>query len=340
MMHRSIPGGDNTVVWSAAKGRNARSASARRNGCCGLTAATVAAISVLAPAPEAGATESGFGHYVIGAFAAPGAGVVPPEPGLYWTNTNVYYYGSASRGLNLPVGRQIAVGLKVDLVSSSFGAVYIPRLDLGPFTLGFGLNIPVGYARGETYLNQRNRNESVAGLGDIAITPFLLGYHNGSHFAQARLDIFAPTGEYDADDIAVVGLNYWTFTPTLAYSYIRPGLDVSFSGGVDFNTRNTKTDYTSGTVLHLDASTTLDVGHGVGVGVIASMLHQISDDRGGLANRLGGFHGRSYAIGPVARYAFQLGGAHINANLSWAPEFGVRNRPEGGAVYLRLAGVF
>ncbi|MDT8332920.1 transporter [Roseomonas gilardii] len=289
---------------------------------------------------EAHATEGGFGHYVIGAFGAPAAGVVPPEPGVYWLNTNVYYSGSARRSLSVPIGRTLSAGLKIELFSTSFGAVYIPRLDLGPFTVGFSINIPVGFVWAEAFAGARNLRQSVSGLGDVVLTPFMLGYHNGSHFAQARLDVFAPTGEYDADDIAVVGLNYWTFTPTLAYSYIRPGLDVSVNGGIDFNTRNTKTDYTSGTVTHLDASVTLDVGGGFGLGVFGAALYQISDDRGGLANRLDGFRGRSFSVGPLARYAFQLGNAHINANLNWAPEFGVRNRPEGGAVYFRLSGVF
>ncbi|WP_145145159.1 transporter [Roseomonas gilardii] len=300
-------------------------------------------IAVLGPAQgprEAHATEGGFGHYVIGAFGAPAAGVVPPEPGVYWLNTNVYYSGSASRSLSVPVGRTLSAGLKIELFSPSFGAVWVPKLDLGPFTLGFSVNIPVGFVWAKAFAGQRDLRQNVSGLGDIALTPFMLGYHNGSHFAQVRLDIFAPTGEYDADDIAVVGLNYWTFTPTLAYSYIRPGLEVSVSAGLDFNTRNTKTDYTSGTVAHLDTSVTLDVGSGFGLGVFGAALYQISDDRGGLANRIGGFRGRAFSVGPLARYAFKLGDMRINANLSWAPEFGVRNRPEGNAVYLRLSGAF
>ena len=73
--------------------------------------------------------------------------------------------------------------------------------------------------------------------------------------------------------------------------------------------------------------------------IVAAMV-QVEDDRGPLARRLGGFRGQAFAVGPIARYTFQAGQTRLSAALSWAPEFGVRNRTEGHALYLRLVGAF
>lgn len=289
---------------------------------------------------QADATEAAAGHYVIGAYAAPGAGVVPPEPGVYWNTQLLYYQGSLSRSTQLPIGGRIEAGLEASFFSAAITALYVPRLELGPFTLAFGITLPLQSVNAEVSAAARSRSSTTTSFGDMVITPFMLGWHSGQNFAQFRLDVFAPTGEYDANSISNVGMNYWTFTPTLAYTRLGANYDLSISAGIDINTRNAKTDYTSGAMLHIDASAVYDIAPGFGVGVIGAMMYQIADDSGGLAARLNGFRGRSYAIGPIVRYNFQIGGAHFNAMLSWAPEFGVRNRPTGDAIQFRISGRF
>jgi hypothetical protein len=313
---------------------------------------TVAALAVGIAAsrstPSHG-TEAAGGHYVIGAYALPGAGIVPPEPGLYSVNAAFYYHGSLSAARQVPIGGRLQAGLTGDFAGVNIGAAYIPRLDLGQFTLGFSASLPLWYARGRAALvgplgREFERTDDVFAFGDMVFSPFMLGWRSrsNSHFAQLRLDVWAPTGDYDVDRLANTGLNYWTFTPTLAYTYLdrRIGLDVSANAGLDFNTRNPKTDYHSGTLFHLDVAATKNVTPELGLGLIFSMLYQIEDDSGGLARRLGGFRGQSFAVGPIARYAFRLGRSEFNATLSWAPEFAVRNRTQGHAFLFTLAGAF
>ncbi|MCG7360395.1 transporter [Roseomonas sp. ACRSG] len=262
------------------------------------------------------ASEGGGGHYISGAFATPKAGIVPWDPGLYWSSAPLYYYASASRGLNLPVAGEIRAGLDVDFASLSYSAIWVPKLDMGNFTYAMGLTIPVQYMRARAYAGPIRDTDKDFNPGDIIITPAMLGYRSGTNFFQARLDIFAPTGLYDGSSLANVSMGYWTFTPTVAYTYLHPssGLDLSFNLGLDINTRNAKTDYTSGAILHLDASASIDVAKGLGIGVAGSALKQITDDEGGLADRLGGFRGRVFSAGPMARYAFKLGETEINAS--------------------------
>ena len=156
----------------------------------------------------------------------------------------------------------------------------------------------------------------------MVISPTLLGWNTGPHLLQARLNVFALTGPYKVGSLANVGMNYWTFTPTLAYTYLDPtlGLDVSASLGIDLNTRNEKADYRSGALLHFDRAVTKNIGTtGFGVGVLFAFPTQIQDDRGVLADRLGGFRGQSFSLGLLARYNFKLGRMEVNSMLRWAP---------------------
>jgi len=301
----------------------------------------LAAGIALAPA-AAGASEGGGGHYISGAYTGPKAGIVPPEPGVYWSTSAFYYGASASNSLNLPVAGAIRAGLEVDFASLAYGVVYVPQLDMGNFTFAMGVTLPVQYMRARAYAGGRSRTDNDFNPGDIILSPAILGYRSGTHFFQTRLDIFAPTGLYDASSLANVSMNYWTFTPTVAYTYLHPpsGLDISFNLGLDINTRNAKTDYTSGAILHLDTSVSLDVGGGLGLGVAASALQQVQDDEGRLAQQLGGFRGRAFSAGPLARYAFKIGETELNASLRWVTEFGAQNRPSGDGVFFAVSAKF
>lgn len=289
------------------------------------------------------ATEGGAGHYIVGAYATPGAGIVPPQPGLYWSDSNLYYGASASSTHQIPVAGNIVSGLRADFSSFALSAIYVPRVDLGQFTIAAGVTLPGQYMDVEGTLGSRSRSDTSGGLGDMIITPAIVGWHAGGDFLQTRLDIFAPTAGYNLGSLANIGMGYWTFTPTVAYTHIVPeiGLDISANLGIDFNTRNEKTGYQSGTLLHFDTAVTKSIGTtGVGLGLLGSILYQISDDTGVLASRLDGFQGRSFAVGPVVRYAFEVGKVAINSSLRWAPEFAVQNRISGNAVYLNFAGSF
>lgn len=313
----------------------------------GAAALVVAAIAVVAP--ERGqATEGAGGHYLIGAYAVPGAAVLPSEPGFYAPIPTMFSYrGTLGSSRDVPIGGRLQSGLTGDFAGVNLGAAYVLPVQLGQYTLATAVSLPLWYQRGRVSVigplgRERERTDDVFAFGDMTVSPVVLGWRSrdGAHFVQARVDVFAPTGDYNQRRFANTGFNYWTFTPTIAYTYLdgRTGLDVSASAGVDINTRNRETDYRSGAVFHLDLSVTKNVTERLGLGLIAAALVQVEDDQGPLARRLNGFRGQSFAVGPTARYGFSLGQRRVNAVVSWVPEFGVRNRTEGHAVYLRLLG--
>jgi hypothetical protein len=243
----------------------------------------------------------------------------------------------------VPVAGQIAGGLDAWIAGTSFTALYVPKLALGEHaTLAFGATLPLMYMEVGAFLGARSDTDDSYLLGDIMLMPLLVGWRSGTHFASLGLRIFAPSGDYEVRRLANVGMNYWTFTPVFSYTYLEPsiGLDISLSTGIDINTRNDKTDYLSGAMGHLDLAVSLKIVDELRLGVVGGVLHQFADDHGGLADRLNGFRGRSYGVGPLVQYATKIGSADISMTLSWVTEFEAKNRLAGDGIYLNLAGKF
>lgn len=293
---------------------------------------------------QASATEAAFGRYIPGIFAAPGVGIVPPVPGVYWQSSTLYYHGSASKDIQIPIGGSTQFGLKGDYVAQSFTGLWVPDIKLDDnLTLAVSFTLPFGYMHAGVNLGSFEVTDNDGGLGDIMFGP-ILGWHSasGTTFASASLRIFAPTGSYDAKAIANIGTNYWTFSPTLSFTTINPnnGLEFDITGGIDINTKNPATDYTSGAMAHVDAAILQNFNKQFAAGIFGSILYQFQDDSGPNADALDGFKGRSFSIGPVLKYTAGTEAKPINVSLSWAPEFSVKNRMKGNGFYLNVSGKF
>ncbi|RWQ63322.1 transporter [Mesorhizobium sp.] len=304
-----------------------------------------AAATAMAWADDAGATEAVAGRYIPGLYAAPGAGIVPPVPGVYWGISNVYYHGKAST--EVPIGdNAVAFGLEADMWTTALAAVYVPELHLpGNWTYAVQAVVPIGWTRAQATLGSLGTEQDVTGLGDVAISPLVFGWHNDAlnTFFSASLTVTAPTGEWKNGDIAFIGLNYWTFTPAIGFTRLVPeyGLDLSAKFGIDINTKNEDTDYYSGAMAHLDLAVTKSLTENFSVGGLAGFLYQIEDDRGTFADTHDGFRGRSIAIGPFVKYKAKFGKAtEIDFDLRWAHEVEVENRMKGNAVFFDISGKF
>jgi hypothetical protein len=153
------------------------------------------------------------------------------------------------------------------------------------------------------------------------------------------LPIYAPTGDYEQGRLANQGLNYWTFDPTVGVSYnnAKTGLNAALYAGIGFNTENNATGYSSGSVLHFDASIQqlLPAGPGLlGIGAEAFYVEQVTGDTGG-NELLGDFKGRTAGIGPVLSYILPNGKQTFVIELRWLPELNVKNRLEGDYIWLK-----
>jgi hypothetical protein len=299
----------------------------------------------LLPAGETKATEAVAGRYVPGAFAGPGMGIVPPAAGVYWALENVYYHGEAAG--NVPFGSDsIALGMTADMWITALAGVYVPGIHLpGNWTYAVQGVLPVGWTGATADVNAFHIEDEVAGLGDIAVAPILLGWHNDAMdtFFSTSLTITAPTGEYEAGALVFIGLNYWTFTPAVAYTHLwhEQGIDFSANFGIDINTTNPDTDYYSGAMAHLDLSLTKNITENFSIGLIGGALYQFEDDDSAFADARDGFKGQSVAIGPLVSYKANFGESTvIDFTFKWSHELEVKNRMKGDAVVFQLSGTF
>ena len=130
-----------------------------------LAVLAAAAAVGMSSAGTASATEGVAGRYIPGAYAGPGAGIVPPTPGVgYWAISNLYYHGEASG--DVPFGNNtIALGLEADMWATIFAGVYVPELDLpGNWTYAVQAAVPVGWTQGD----RRGRSVRQDGRGHRA----------------------------------------------------------------------------------------------------------------------------------------------------------------------------
>ena len=170
------------------------------------------------------------------------------------------------------------------------------------------------------------------GLFDIVLVPIVASYHiNQSDHVAFNFTVWAPAGEYDPDRLANLSTNTWTFIPGVAYTKIFPeaNVELSVAWGLQFDTENTATDYQNGILSDLEAMLIKRCKNGFGFGVIGSWIQQLTDDSGPTADRLNGFSGQAFGVGPIVTYLTKVGKSHLDCNVRYVHEFENSNRPEG-----------
>lgn len=173
---------------------------------------------------------------------------------------------------------------------------------------------------------------SNAAWGDLELAPVLSwpGDHASVVFIAA---VILPTGSYDRAAAVNAGAgNYKTFRPTLSYGYTGEGWDAGLRAAVAINSRNRDTDVKSGAYLETDFSLLAHFGN-MRVGAQGYLLRQLAKDDGpGVA--ADGNKSRAYALGPALSWSSDDAAWIVDAK--WLREFGVRNRPEGRALWLSV----
>lgn len=170
------------------------------------------------------------------------------------------------------------------------------------------------------------------GIGDITFGPGLAIHHSPQLHSVVGLDFVAPVGNYNKNNIANIGRNYWSMQPIYTVSYINPaGFNGDFKLTGNFNQRNKDTNYKSGTEVYLDYSAGWGLGNGWVLGVGGYAMRQLTNDKQAGAS-LPDSKGAAFAIGPSLKYDNGKGW-FITAKLQ--REMSVKNRPEGNAVMIK-----
>lgn len=292
-------------------------------------ASAVALAASLIPATMAHATEGGGSHYPNGAedFMA---GALPP-PGSYFINYFNWYSANSFRGEG---GDKLLPDFELNVVANTLRLVHVTDYTFLGANWALHAFLPLVNVDVSPV---PNLSESRFGLGDIIIDPFILGWHSKNWHVTTGLDIYLPTGSYDADNLANIGRNYWTFEPVVAFTYLSDeGLELSAKFMYAFNTKNEDTDYLSGQEFHLDYT----LGYHTGpwsLGVGGYYYQQTTDDElGGESVGENGFRGQAFAIGPQAKYDYQ----NMAFTLKYQFETEVENRPQGNSLWFKFLYAF
>ena len=175
-------------------------------------------------------------------------------------------------------------------------------------------------------------SQTSTGVGDLVFGPALGWHHSPNLHTLLALDVYAPTGKYDKNDLANIGRNYWAIQPIAGISYIDPnGLNADAKVMWTYNLRNKDTKYKSGQELIVDYDVGWGLGNGWTLGVGGYAYQQLNDDK------LDGVtvpdnKGRTLAIGPSVKFD---SGKGWFVTAKYQSEGSVRNRSQGSAFWLK-----
>lgn len=280
------------------------------------------------------ATEGALGRPISGTGVTPDAGIVPPEPGWFANLAEIYYDGSISSSHTVPVAGKTALGLDAKVSFTLATLLKVWDTGAGPWSFASSFTLPYAWTSASATLGVGNRTGSVknnaSGLFDINFTPLIAGYHfSKTDHVALSVSIWAPTGKYDPNSLANVSLNNWTFIPTVAYTKLVPSIGMEFdaTAGVEFYTRNSATDYQNAPLFTLDLMALKRFGNGVGMGLVVGTVQQLGNDSGPTADKLNGFRGHDWAIGPILTYDTKISGkTPLSVTLRWVPTVSSSNR--------------
>jgi len=314
-----------------------------------LVALTACAVSLIA---NLHAEQGGTGHYTSGGTAS-FIDALPDQPGFAAENLFLCYAdANAHAAKGLPFGDRIALHVNANAYADTVVLTYT----LKPQVLGghFAFAVAPSFvsmdikATGTIDLHgvahSGTVKDSAHGFGDLEFWPLMLGWTNGDFKYDVRCAVYAPSGEYDASQLANVGQGYWTFEPAVTFSWLssKLGTEVSVFAGLDFNTENTDAHYQSGDIFHLDTTVAQHLpllGGDIGAGANAFYYRQINGDSGSGA-RLGDFKAESYGIGPVLSYIHKIGRLSFVGEAKWLPQLHADNTTKGNYIWVKLGLLF
>ena len=310
-----------------------------------LTAMTAS----LACAGTVSAEEGGSGHYMPGSMAS-FIDSVPPAPVFLMRLNVMSYKGSASANLTLPIAGTLSSNVDASIMGYGLTMVWRPDWAFIGEGWSYAMSTTIPLLTSEVSASAVSPlrpgrtislKDTETGLGDIIVQPVMVSRIFSPDFkVNSRLTIYAPTGEFTVGKLANTGKNFWTFSPSVEFMYLgqKNGFEASVFTGVDLNTENPDTDYTSGTQFHVDGTLAQHFplwGGLAGVGVNAYYYEQLAGDSGDGAT-LGDFKAMTTGLGPVLSHSSKVGTHSVTGELKWLHEFDTENRLEGDIIFFKL----
>jgi len=303
----------------------------------GLAAASI--LALLSPVAVQ-ADEGGASVWLPGQFASFAA--VPNTPGL---SVEALFYGqTASATANISFSR--GGGLLAGFSTKSLYLYLTPSYAFAEPVLHGQLSIGVTFSAAGVAASVSGvlidpisgvlagtRSDSVASIGDLYPTASLR-WQVGSHNFMTYMMASVPTGAYDPNRLAGVGVGHWAVDAGMGYTFLsKSGFEFSITAGLTHNFMNPTTQYQSGMDGHIDIGTSYSLSDALYVGAVGYLYNQVSPDSGG---DLGAFYSRVAGVGPQLGWSFTIGRVAIDLNMRAYREFAAQNRLEGWNAWLTV----
>lgn len=299
----------------------------------------MATVTVLSTPGAAVAAEGGYSNYVPGFYGDIALAVEPPD-GVSMRNDFYFYSADTDRSIR---SGAVEVGVDLDIALDYLTFLHKPGIEIFGAQYAYGATLVYGNVDISATLDAGPLSTSVSddktSYGDITLTPAIFYWNNGDkwHFSQSFY-VVVPVGDYDVDDVANIGLNYWTFETDFAATYLNPetGQDYSVVLGYGYNTENDDTDYQSGDEVHLDYTINQFLNEEWAIGLHGFYYKQVGGDSGDGA-LLGDFKAEAAGIGPALMWVPKSMGGDKAFILKWINEYHAENRMEGDHVFASFA---
>lgn len=301
---------------------------------CGLLLAGLAATIT-----QARAAENAAGFYLLGG-RGPGAGVLAPE-GLYFQNTGYLYGGGLSGSRTLPVGGNIAAGLRGTILGDFATVQWVTPWQILGGRIAFNGSLAIGgpWVRADVIVGplSRTRSDNTFTIGD-PVFGATIGWNVGKLHVSANASVNTPVGQYNEGALANISFHRWAGDLTLAATWLDPTLGVDISGavGITFNGMNPVTQYRTGTEFHAEWALSKNLTKEWTVGLVGYHYQQVTGDSGAGAV-LGDFKGRVTALGGMVAYNFTAWETPMQASVKVYREFNTMNRLQGTAGFLTIS---
>ena len=310
----------------------------------------IALFTTIVFAPTLRAEEGGASHYQPGSQGDFAMALIGPR-GFYLRSDLMLLRGRIHR---VTLGDRVYTSAKQTALVDVLKGIYMGGRAFRGSRWGAALSLPVVFqarASGEAAVPVAGSREGTrSGLGDVSLTPFM-NWKRGDHHLTTALNIYAPTGAYSKDRMINLGRNYWSFDPTVSYTWLdsKRGHEFSAIAGFMFNTENQATEYRSGNAFHFDFTVAQRFSERLAVGLVGYGYLQATDDSGPLLDRantvlqglglkrLGGFRGEAFGIGPAISYTASLGSRDVTFILKGMTDLHKKNRFQSDTIMLSVA---
>lgn len=297
--------------------------------------AAAGAVAVTGLAGQAFALE-GNSPYLPGVSVGTPIGALPP-PGFYFSDDNVIINGGLKNNSGNNVPANVTAYLNIPAV------LWAPGVNILGATYAAALIQP--YSEQNLDLSAIGGGKLIQnGFFNTLISPVNLSWNLHPFFFKVGLTIYANDGYTQTQAVAAAGgvpahrvatgiaNDFWTFEPDLGVTYLDNGWDFTAHMIFDINTKDTDTNYQSGTVFYLDLTAAKNIGKWT-VGVGGNFTQQIENDTN-FAGTVANSEIQHIMAGPLVGYNFGP------AELDFKALFNIQSENSFGANFYHLSASF